>query len=250
MGDNTAYIERCERQETGEWTTCKPMAAFIDPNCTQMQDLVIYSMVAVTDKDVWTAGTSVDENGQPAFTVLYYDGNNKDSCNGFTGFNGAFYGDSWRAMVVPSDGSGVLYAIRGTSWDNLWAAGSDGKVFTTSGAFGGWHELSPRSFGFDWDESNTSYGLLVEQDQVHIVGTRYDQLPFYLHATRVDDKVNPWRFDYIRYFSEWGWSGQSALRSIARDRWNHVLKAVGYYYDQWAGMTYGLIMTLEGSGED
>jgi len=240
VADIQAFIERCVRNPDGSWQPCEPMAALTDPwsGCRQIQGLTIYSMWAESDSGVWAAGTSMNDMGQPSYTILYYDGNGMTQCGDLSGFSGAFIKDWTYGMQSPAAGSATLYAIHGTDRGNLWAAGSEGKIYVLSQTWMGWQERNPSSDGIAWDESHTVYGVFVEPDEVHIVGAIGDWLPFYLHARRTSDFMNPWRFDRKVEFGEFA-ADRALFTGVARSAATGVLEAVGYA-EYWDGSAVGI----------
>ncbi len=236
VGEIAAYLERCTLDPlSGQWLPCEAMAAFEDRwGCKQFEELAIYGMWAMGGQAVWAVGTSSDPmTGQSRHTILYYDGNQDTSCQGLGGFRGVFTVDWMNGLLLPSDGEGVLYGIHGRDASNAWAVGSDGKVFARSQWGSGWQEMNPAQHGLAWDDGHRALAVYVEERDVHIVGTMGDQVPFYLHARRRDDPMNPWVFD--RKLEFWDlMSDYSAFTGVTRNEVTGGLEVVGTSCD-WYG---------------
>lgn len=245
VGNLKPLLERCRfRPENGTWDPCVPMAALKDLwGCEQVQGFEVYSLWAASDWSVFAAGASKGNPGERFFTILYYDGNAMTECGALSGFNGAFYLDSWMAMRVPGGSAANLYAIHGTDESNVFAVGSEGKIFART--WWGWQQMMPQNDGIPWDyNAHTCYGVFVESNDAHIVGTVQGpthQVPFYLHARRTQDWWNPWKFDRKIEFTELASTFSARFTGVTRDLATGALVIVGFVYDTSTGKVFGVL---------
>ncbi len=247
---------------------CSQMPVVHSPSQCEIQPTMhVRDMFVLSSQKLLVAGFTVtDTQGSPVghtvARVGVWDGNTETGCGALGVYSGEIYLSGVNGngtLTVDDQGYGVreiFHAIDGTGNDNIWTAGTLGRLMRYDG--NAWSPMTPKAHpaAQHWSMYHDVYGLAVTETEVHAVGDGVGAYRggcrdgFYLHASRVDGQ---WVFDHLTHFvslvSDCGTPPFDAtgLRAIHRDPLTHDLLAVGWSMDGLNALNEPrlLIMRLE-----